>query len=353
MIDRGIEYDELLPLYEEVEQTALYLISNALKDSGIHIHQIAHRIKKRDSVLEKLTRKSTKYKFASELTDVVGFRVICYFSEQVNAVAEILGKVLDVDYENSIDKRAAIEPTRFGYISLHFICSLPKNKGYSDKLCSIKFEIQMRSILQHAWAEIEHDLGYKTEFAIPTNMRREFSRVAGLLEIADECFDNIRKYVSEYEEKAHNDIMQGTADDMTIDLVTLKAAISYGKRMSVFVERIAGICGSEVVAANPESYVILLNKLGMTKIGDLYKMMDEYGEKAFMLAEKTLRYSEIDTLINTVGLYYLCHAILIFGEYNDKEISDYFTAAGCDGKRASESTRRILSLRNKYCSADI
>lgn len=353
MIDRGAEYDELLPVYQEVEQIAFELISNALIGSGIHIHQIAHRIKEKDSALEKLDRKSTKYKFLSEFTDMVGFRVICYFSEQVNAVAEILGKVLDVDYSRSIDKRAAIDPTRFGYISLHFICSLPKDKGYRDELSSVKFEIQMRSILQHAWAEIEHDLGYKTEFAIPTKMRREFSRVAGLLEIADECFDNIRKYVSEYEEKAHNDILNGTADDMTIDLVTLKAVISYGKRMSAFVERIAGISGAKIVNASPESYVVMLTKLGITKIGDLYEIMDKFEDKAFMLAEGTLKYSEIDTLVSTVGLYYLCRATLVFGAYSETEIFDYFVAGGCDNKRALDNTKRILTLRNKYCGAKL
>ena len=351
MLDRGAEYDELLPVYEEVERTALSLITNALDGSGIHIHQIEHRIKEKGSALEKLSRKSTKYSFISEFTDIVGFRIICYFSEQVNTVAEILGKVFDVDTENSIDKRAAIDPTHFGYISLHYICSLPKGKGYSGELCSVKFEIQMRSILQHAWAEIEHDLGYKTEFAIPTRMRREFSRVAGLLEIADECFDNIRKCVSEYEEKAHNDILNGTADEMTIDLVTLKAVVSYGKRMSALVERIAGICGSDIVSASPESYIVLLNKLGVIKVGDLYKMMDEYGEKAFMLAEKTLKQSEIDTLISTVGLYYLCRAKLVFGGYGEKEIYDYFLAGGNVQKRASDKTKRILSLREKYCTA--
>ena len=63
------------------------------------------------------------------------------------------------------------------------ICSLPKDKGYPEELTEYTFEIQFRTVLQHAWAEIEHDLGYKTEFGIPLDVRREFSRVAGLLEI--------------------------------------------------------------------------------------------------------------------------------------------------------------------------
>ena len=352
MFNKGLEYDKLLPLYKEVEQAAFELISNAVKNSDIHIHQIAHRIKTKESAVEKLDRKSTKYSSIRELTDTVGFRVICYFSDHVNTVADILSKVLDVDYSRSMDKRTAIDPTSFGYISLHFICSLPKDKGYREELCNIKFEIQMRSILQHAWAEIEHDLGYKTEFAIPTNMRREFSRIAGLLEIADECFDNIRKYVSEYEEKAHNDILNGTADDMTIDLVTLKAVISYGKRMSVLLERIAGICNSKIVDASPESYIVMLKYLNVTKIGDLYDMMDKYEDQAFMLAERILKVSEIEELVSTVGLYYLCRAKLVFGGYNEKEIITFYLAGGCDQKKAEENMKGIMSLRNKYSLTD-
>ena len=61
---------------------------------------------------------------------------------------------------------------------------LRENKAFEGLKC----EIQIRSVLQHAWAEIEHDLGYKSELTIPKEVRRSFSRLAGLLELGDKEF---------------------------------------------------------------------------------------------------------------------------------------------------------------------
>lgn len=76
--------------------------------------------------------------------------------------------------------------------------SLCEYKMFRDLKC----EIQIRSILQHAWAEIEHDIGYKNEIAIPKQMRRKFSRIAGLLEIADQEFVQIRSELEDYRKSA-------------------------------------------------------------------------------------------------------------------------------------------------------
>lgn len=81
-----------------------------------------------------------------------------------------------------------MEPDRFGYCSVHYVVEMSQkrlNLYEHQAYEGLKCEIQIRSVLQHAWAEIEHDLGYKSEIAIPKRIRRNFSRLAGLLEIAD------------------------------------------------------------------------------------------------------------------------------------------------------------------------
>jgi ppGpp synthetase/RelA/SpoT-type nucleotidyltranferase len=70
--------------------------------------------------------------------------------------------------------------------------------------------------LQHAWAEIEHDLGYKTALGVPRNVRRQFSRLAGLLEIADTEFASIRDRLSSYERDLPG-LIEQSPDEVLLD----------------------------------------------------------------------------------------------------------------------------------------
>lgn len=80
--------------------------------------------------------------------------------------------------------------------------------------------IQIRSILQHAWAEIEHDLGYKGKYAIPDQYKRNFNRLAALLETADLEFDRLKRELSEYEVEV-GELIKHTPQDVKIDQASL------------------------------------------------------------------------------------------------------------------------------------
>ena len=78
----------------------------------------------------------------------------------------------------------------FGYNSLHYVCRLEEG--------GIRFELQMRTALQHVWSTIEHDTVYKGEVKIPKEYRRQFSRLAGMLELVDDEFSRLRTVLAEY-----------------------------------------------------------------------------------------------------------------------------------------------------------
>lgn len=59
------------------------------------------------------------------MTDILGARVICYFGDDVDKVGKLVEQSFVIDWENSSDKRALIKADTFGYLSLHYICSLP------------------------------------------------------------------------------------------------------------------------------------------------------------------------------------------------------------------------------------
>src|SRR5439155_19155749 len=101
---------------------------------------------------------------------------------------------LTVSTSKSIDKRTELGLKEFGYQSVHVIArvrSSSPNLGWFREVGPDWFEIQVRSILQHSWAEIEHEVVYKSGVAYPQSFKRAFSALAGTLEILDKQFESL------------------------------------------------------------------------------------------------------------------------------------------------------------------
>ncbi|MFC2863888.1 GTP pyrophosphokinase [Klebsiella quasipneumoniae] len=223
-------YDEQKGNYESYALSLTSLLTTLIRDTGASIHSLDSRVKNRKSLEKKIIDKD-KYENISEITDIVGVRIITHYSDDVDKVAKLIEKEFIVDKENSIDKRKSLEPDRFGYLSLHYIVSLRNNRTCLPEYApyeNIKAEIQIRSILQHTWAEIEHDIGYKTSVGLPNEIRRYFSRLAGLLELADDEFIKIKNAIITRQEEVAEDIEKGEGES-SLDIVSLKEYISKSK----------------------------------------------------------------------------------------------------------------------------
>jgi len=202
--------DEFVSREVEYQQFGLAmnsLISRLISVSNINTHSIHFRVKEKGSLKEKIELKN-KYSSLSEITDLVGVRVITYYSSDIEEVENVIKEHFLVDEKNTIDKRKTHEPDRFGYMSLHYVVSINESRGglaeYSAFL-GMKFEIQIRTILQHTWAEIEHDLGYKSKNSVPNYIKRKFSILSGSLELIDSAFIDIRRMLNEYNTEAEKD----------------------------------------------------------------------------------------------------------------------------------------------------
>lgn len=234
------QYDGMKLIYLEYENKIRDLISTLIKENKTPIHGIESRVKDRESLSKKIDKKDDKYKGLDEITDTLGLRIITYFEDDVDLIADILKKEFILDEANSTDKRNK-NPDSFGYLSLHFVlrlkeprASLPEYSRFNE----INFEIQIRSILQHAWAEIEHDLGYKSKNEIPKDIRRDFSRIASLLELADKEFIRIKSFLKDYSIDTERKIKE---DDLNlpIDKVTLQKFLIESELVHEIEERIA------------------------------------------------------------------------------------------------------------------
>lgn len=204
--------------YEAFAAKLKQLLSELLDNAGIQFHSIVARAKEAESLYAKLSRKPYQYRSLRDVQDLAGLRIVTYFHDDVRAVAQILEEEFRIDREQSIDKSTLLDANEFGYLSVHYVVGLSDKRlalGEYERYKEKEAEIQVRSILQHAWAEIEHDLGYKNPNAVPPEIKRSFSRVAGLLEIADSEFVNIRKQLRTFEQETVERII-ASPEEVTI-----------------------------------------------------------------------------------------------------------------------------------------
>lgn len=341
------EYRELKPDFQKLGEMVVADLKKVVGEAGIEIQTIEFRVKKEDSLIGKLGRKGDKYTSLSDITDVLGVRIICFFADDVNKVAAILERMFLIDWENSVDKRAQLSPDTFGYLALHYICSVKADSGYPEKMCEQRFEVQMFSMLQHVWNLINHGLGYKSEFGVPRRITRKFSRVAGLLEIADDEFMSIRDHVHQYSSEIRERIANNTADDVELDLVSLREFVFHNREMHRFLLEIADLCGAKISEIDPESYLVQLRWLGKTNIGELQEMLQENRKLAYELAGQSLRNADLDILSTNMGLKYLCRAELLNKDYSREKVIEFLKLSLRKADRAEKQADRLLGFREK------
>lgn len=228
-------YDEIRPIYEVFAKALGEVLSRAIKDLGL-MAIVQSRAKDKASFAEKSVRKRNIYPDAiNQLTDLCGGRVIVDCKDDIEKVCQFIQKHFEISEMEDVFER--LGTAEFGYRSVHFIVSLKRGE-FEDVLKSIvkkqsgpdeeqrfqacmdrlyerrtseeyiktglplgpifKAEIQVRTLLQHAWAAIGHDRIYKSEFNVPVRWQREAIRVAAYLEEADEAFSRTVKGVEGY-----------------------------------------------------------------------------------------------------------------------------------------------------------
>ncbi|OWL95044.1 hypothetical protein CBQ26_13395 [Deinococcus indicus] len=264
-----IIYKKHIDDFTLLEATVKSLLSNLISAKGHKIHLITSRVKTLESTTEKITRKN-KYSSLEDMTDIIGIRIITFFEKQVDEIAEIIEREFDIDEENSIDKRKSIDPEKFGYLSLHYVASINHSRMSMPEyqhLTKRKFEIQVRSILQHAWAEIEHSIGYKSRDDVPREIRRTFSQVASLLEVSDKNFNDVGKQILEYKEKVRREI-NIDANGIKLDKVSLDE-LKNNSSFQELEDRIANEFRFTVVENAGNINTHLINEAGFKSIGEL------------------------------------------------------------------------------------
>ena len=323
------------------------ILSNIAKDLGVTVLAVEHRVKEERSLAGKLERKGDGYNTLEDITDILGCRVICFLSDEIDKIGKKVEESFVVDWENSSDKRTLLKENAFGYLSLHYICSLPFNDKWPNEICGKKFEIQIRTILQHAWSAIHHDIGYKSDFGVPREINRQFARLAGLLELADDEFVRARDNMASYTEDIRKRIITDEADDVVINMISLNEYVSHNKKMQKLIKEIADIAGAEISVIDPESYIPQLAFLGVKKLGDIELMLKENHDLAVKLADKALSVANLDIVSSSVALRFLCRAELLNKNYDFDKVVEFLKISLKDDAKAERQAKQLLKQRGE------
>jgi region found in relA / spoT proteins family protein len=308
--------------YEDCLNYVENTVKNIIKSQSINVHEIVGRVKTIESLEGKVKRKN--YSNLAEITDLCGIRIITYFSDDVDKIAELISQEFEVDLENTIDKRKSEDPTKFGYVSLHYVVGL-REENTSPTLYgrfkNIKLEIQIRTVMQHAWAEIEHDLGYKSKEDIPDQYRRQFSRLAGLIELADDNFLQLKNNINNYEQEIREKLPT-SKKELPIDSSTLMTYVTEDQN---YIELLNTIKTSDVdIDFNINSsflstVVQRVKRFGLKTIGDIDELLDRYKDIFLRVTEIEF---DIVHYTSTSVLTPLLHITSVLESVNRIDISD-------------------------------
>lgn len=299
------EYEENKDIFEKMKEFVLEYLRNLIcVDNKIFIGGIEGRVKALDSLKGKLLLKGHKYKNLYDITDIFGARIITFYADQVDFIATLIEKNFEIDYENSIDKRKLFEVDRFGYMSLHYVCKIPKllfTDGRYPKINDFRFEIQIRTELQHVWATIFHDTGYKTDVEVPKEYIRRLARLEGLLEIADDEFLFIRNEIDEYRKKIRSLVSKGKFKDISFNIDSYRNYLALHPFMPL-VEKIASITGAEIELISLEKYYEVFIGLGVTMLQEVEQMRVENSDDAYKLSLIQLAGTDIDIISSSIAI---------------------------------------------------
>jgi ppGpp synthetase/RelA/SpoT-type nucleotidyltranferase len=229
------DYQKVRSFYDEYSNSIRSIIETCVAAKSILVHSIECRAKELESFGKKASKPASKNpgmpKYEdpiSQITDLAGVRVITFFLSTIDEIEPIIYNEFEV-VERSNKSELLEKEEKLGYHSIHYLVSLKQNRLTLPEYRQFKGlvgEIQLRTILQHSWAEIEHDVQYKAKSALPNEIKRRFMTLAGLLEIADREFQQIQIEDERLQKEARQKIDEGNLREVEITPDSLKSYLN-------------------------------------------------------------------------------------------------------------------------------
>ena len=353
------DFEALQPTLTNFCARTKALIEACLQDSDIRYQSVQARVKTKKKLREKYLDPTKDYKRLGDITDLAGLRVLTYYDDEIDRVAGVIEEQFKIDKKDSVDKRNT-DPDRFGYRAVNLICthldrrtSDVEYKHFAGVCC----EIQVTSILGHAWSEIEHEW-YDLRDAYPNDVRRRFSIIAALFELADREFVEIRKLRGDYGRSVALQV-EAKFPEVPVDAVSIRTFIDQEplvKETDGLIASALGLSLNEVPSdVGLELKAKAANFVGLTKLRDLHEVLDRYRTAIVEFVERcnaevwpsTPRSSQAD---RGICIYHL--ALLLAGSRTENDLLEFFrtlgiSVIGMDLQRTTNIAKESVSKYRK------
>jgi putative GTP pyrophosphokinase len=223
-------YDGLVAHYERLGSNVRDALVQLMAEARIDTLAVTYRVKEFASFRDKVARKQYGDAFR-QTGDLCGVRIIAFYPSDTDRIAELIRDEFDV--AESVDKTTELGFDRFGYRSSHYVASLkrewlgaPSFRGLDGLLV----EIQVRTILMHAWANLSHALSYKSPEQVPELFQRRIFQLSALFELADQEFDRLRAEKLTYQKEAQVVVAAGLSEfdaAQPLNIDTLQAFLDF------------------------------------------------------------------------------------------------------------------------------
>lgn len=260
-IDEWLDHN--LPNFQNLTAAVISITRNLLAAEKIDVLSTDGRTKTISGCKEKIKRKGYTDP-STQLTDVSGIRIIVYFEHDIPRVSDIIERSFNVDKANSLNKDSLLSTNQIGYRSIHYVCDIGDDRSVLPEfknLSGLKFEFQIRTVLQHAWAELAHDRNYKFSGKLPREIERKLFLYAGMLEIADGGFSELSKEIDAYIRQVSNATEVGNLD-IEVNSLSIQEYIKHWSKINNYeLHHIPYIQYDDLVNE--------LNQFGVSKLSEL------------------------------------------------------------------------------------